>query len=92
MRALLADRAYNRTMHIEWTRFVAYPVAVVMWVVLGFVLAPVSMAVRKWMPEGKLKRLLLTDPYADPPDDVRADPDIRADPEQQVVRRLPAPK
>ena len=80
-------------MHIEWTRFVAYPVAVVMWVVLGFVLAPVSMAVRKWMPEGKLKRLLLTDPRrVGPQEGIGSEADIRAGAEQQVVRRLPAPK
>lgn len=81
-------------MHIEWTRFLAYPVAVVMWAVLAVVLAPVSMAIRRWMPDSKLKRLLLTDPYrrVDPLEGTCADSDIRADTKQQVVRRLPAPK
>lgn len=81
-------------MHIEWTRFLAYPVAVVMWAILGVLLAPVSMAIRKWMPDGKLKRLLLIDPYrrVEPLERIRPDPDVRADAEQQVVRRLPAPK
>jgi hypothetical protein len=81
-------------MHIEWTRFLAYPFAVVMWTVLAVVLAPVSMAIRRWMPDSKLKRLLLTDPYrrVDPLEGTRTDSDIRADTMQQVVRRLPSPK
>lgn len=81
-------------MHIEWTRFLAYPVAVVMWAILGILLAPVSLAVRKWLPDGKLKRLLLIDPYrrVEPLERVSPEPDVRTDAQQQVVRRLPAPK
>lgn len=81
-------------MHIEWTRFLAYPVAVVMWAILGILLAPVSMAVRKWLPDGRLKRLLLIDPYrrVEPVERVGPEPDVRTDGQQEVVRRLPSPK
>lgn len=77
-----------------WLRIAAIPVAAVAWVVFGYVLAPVSKAVRRWMPNGKLKRFLLTPAGArwgsQQPGDT-TDTAVPVNGQQRVVKRLPPP-
>lgn len=74
-----------------WLRFSAIPVAIVMWIALGYLLAPVSSAVKRWMPDGKLKRFLLTPAGARWGSQQPRDTAVLPDRDKGVVERLPPP-
>lgn len=74
-----------------WLRIAAIPAAIVMWVVLGYLLAPVSKAVRRWVPDGKLKRFLLTAAGARWGSQQPSDATVLPDRDKRVVERLPPP-
>lgn len=72
-----------------WLRLAAVPVAAVMWVALGYVLAPVSKAVKRWVPDGSLKRFLLTPAGARWGSQQPSDTAIPPDRHESVVKCLP---
>jgi hypothetical protein len=79
-------------MSIEfWLRLAAIPVAIAVWVALGYVLAPVSKAVKRWIPDGKLKRFLLTPAGARWGSKQPSDAAVLPDRNERVVERLPPP-
>lgn len=74
-----------------WLRLAAIPVAIVMWIALGYALAPVSKAVKRWIPDGKLKRFLLTPAGARWGSQQPGDATVLSDRDEHVVERLPPP-
>lgn len=79
-------------MSIEfWLRIAAIPVAIALWVALGYALAPVSKAVKRWMPDGKLKRFLLTPAGARWGSQQPGDATVLPDRNERTIERLPPP-
>lgn len=74
-----------------WLRLAAVPVAIVVWIALGYLLAPVSAAVKRWLPDGKLKRLLLTPAGARWGSQHSSDATVLPDRDKGVIKRLPPP-
>lgn len=74
-----------------WLRLAAIPAAIVIWIALGYLLAPVSKAVKRWIPDGKLKRFLLTPAGARWGSEQPGDAAVSANRDKQVVERLPPP-
>lgn len=74
-----------------WLRLAAVPVAAVMWVALGYVLSPVSKAIKRWLPDSALKRFLLTPAGARWGSQQSGDTTIAPNRHESVVKRLPPP-
>lgn len=76
-----------------WLRLAAVPGAIVLLAVFGYVLAPVSRAIRRWMPNNKLKRFLLTPAGArwgtGPGEKAAPESRVLTDWNKRIVERLP---
>lgn len=74
-----------------WLRIAAVPVAAVAWIGLGYALKPVSKAVKRLIPDGKLKRFLLTPAGARWGSQEAGDTAVPPDRQQGVVERIAPP-
>lgn len=79
-------------MYLQWERFAAWPVGLILLWAFGKVLAPVSTYIRRNMRDGKLKRFLLTPAGArwgsQQPGDT-SDAAVPPNRSEQVIKRLP---